>query len=93
MDETWINNVAWFYFTISGSGNFVVNLSAEIDIDYVVWGPFDNHDAAMEGCGTLQNVYDCSYSPSATENITFDDETMAGEIYILMMNNFAGEYA
>ena len=43
MDETWISNVAWFYFEISDAGDFDVVITGNSDIDFVMWGPYDNY--------------------------------------------------
>ena len=55
-----------------------------LDVDFILWGPF----AAGDDLCDLSSIVDCSYSGSATENVTLED-AQAGEIYLLLITNFA----
>lgn len=86
---------AWYYMQIDQSGNINTTLSAPSDIDFILWGPFANLAAAQAQCGNLGNggagmaIEDCSYLSDAIEfpNITGG---ISGEVYVLLITNFAG---
>src|SRR5690606_23403420 len=59
-----------------------------IDVDFIVWGPFTEVPCAYED---LQQVVDCSYSSSAFEEVEILN-AQAGEIYIMMITNYAGTF-
>src|SRR5687767_6539054 len=35
-------NPTWYYFEIATAGNIDMNLYAPSDIDFIIWGPFDD---------------------------------------------------
>ena len=78
----------WMYITIDSSGGFAMDTSSAQDHDYAVWGPFASLDAARSTCGSLSSPTDCSYSSSATEHVNIQN-AQAGEIYILVLTNYA----
>ena len=80
---------------------------AGIDVDFVLWGPFDTDtDFCSLGlevdCPTCPNnttspnfypfgnIVDCSYDAASIENLTIDN-AQAGEIYVLLVTNFANQ--
>lgn len=101
-------NPAWYYLQIATAGNLTIELtnSANVDIDFICWGPYSTltgacslltSDAQTTGCGggalgtyPCGNVVDCSFETDATE---FVDVTSAavGQYYILLITNFSGE--
>lgn len=85
-------NPAWYYLNISQAGNldFTLQNTNNQDIDFIVWGPFPNLGAAVNSCGNLQNVADCSYSANATEQVTINN-VQVGEVYILLITNFSNQ--
>lgn len=93
-------NPVWFYTQIqtSGSINLELTNSAGVDLDYILWGPFNNLNDANNACGNLGNggnipgnvVNSCSYSGGATEFITISNAT-AGSIYVLLVSNFSNQ--
>jgi uncharacterized repeat protein (TIGR01451 family) len=88
-------NPTWFYMPISQSG--VLNLRIEqsdnvnfagtqYDVDYVIYGPFDD---PLMACGltTPNNIVSCSYSASPVELPTFN--AIGGKYYLVMVTNFS----
>jgi uncharacterized repeat protein (TIGR01451 family) len=88
-------NPTWFYIPVATSGDvdFQItqyradngNLS---DADFVLWGPFSDVVCDANNLSEL-NIVDCSFSPSATENV-FISNASPGQIYMLMVTNFSG---
>ncbi|MCH2043605.1 MAG: hypothetical protein MK212_05645, partial [Saprospiraceae bacterium] len=89
-------NPAWYTMTIGQSGDidFTLDNTNNVDIDFIVWGPFASIADANAGCGNLGNggaggsVVDCSYSAVAQEDV-FIPNAVAGEVYILLITNFS----
>lgn len=86
-------NPTWYYFEIDNPGNINMNLWAPSDIDYVIYGPFDDLAEANSYCGVMgidanAPVVDCSYSGTNNE---FPDvmAAMSGEIYVMLITNYA----
>ena len=85
-----VPNPAWYYFEVATNGNIDMSLSAGNDIDFVIWGPFPNLAAAQSDCGSLSagQVVDCSYSSTSNETPSIPG-AVAGEVYIMLITNFA----
>lgn len=85
-------NPSWFYIEIGISGDIDMELFADFDIDFIIYGPFLNLEIAMSKCGDLGGIdapiVDCSHSGLAIETPTIPDG-LEGEIYILLVTNFA----
>lgn len=82
-------NPAWYYLNIATNGNIQINLtnSANVDIDFILWGPFASQGAM---CGGLNSsAVDCSYSTAANEQVDIPNAT-AGQWYMLLITNFSG---
>ncbi|MFK7797687.1 MAG: proprotein convertase P-domain-containing protein, partial [Aureispira sp.] len=89
------------FFTLSvsqtGSINISLQSTANVDIDYILWGPYPNLATAINNCGNLGNgpagsgnvVDTCSYDPASVEFVTVSN-AQAGSVYILMVTNFSG---
>lgn len=84
-------NPAWLYFKTVTAGNLIINItnSANLDIDYICWGPFTS---ASAGCasGLTGPAVSCSYS-SATNEICTTPNVQAGEFYILLITNYSNQ--
>ena len=79
---------AWFYMQVGVAGNITMLISAGYDVDFVCWGPFTS---LTDGCATgltAGKIVDCSFSASGTE-ICDILNAQVGEIYILLITNFA----
>jgi len=85
-------NPAWFYLTVSSPGTAVVTMtnSANVDIDYALWGPFSSLTAALSSCGSLGAPVSCSYSPAPVEVATFPS-SLPGDVYLLLITNYSNQ--
>ena len=86
-------NPSWYYFEIATNGNIDMSLTALLDIDFIIWGPFANLAAAQADCGVMGQtgsapVVDCSYDPTNNETPSIPS-TMVGEVYVLLITNYA----
>lgn len=85
-------NPAWYYIQIGQSGNITIQLtnSNNQDIDFALWGPFDDLNIANATCGSLPNPTDCSYSVSSNETVSIPN-SQPGQIYLLLITNFSNQ--
>lgn len=92
-------NQTWFYLPVSQAGT--INLliqqstsptisSANLDADYVVFGPFSDPVTPCNGQLTPNFIVSCSYSASATENVVINN-AVPGQYYLLMVTNFSNQ--
>lgn len=85
-------NPSWYYLEIAVGGDIEMELYAGSDIDFIIWGPFDDLADAISNCGTLGGVaspiVDCSYSGAAYETPEIIG-CVPGEVYILLITNYA----
>ncbi|WP_175437455.1 T9SS type B sorting domain-containing protein [Crocinitomix algicola] len=85
-------NPSWYYLEISEAGDLEMELFADSDIDFIIWGPFDDLADAQSNCGTLGGpespIVDCSYSGVAYETPEITGAEV-GEVYILLITNYA----
>jgi uncharacterized repeat protein (TIGR01451 family) len=90
-------NPTWFYLPISNTGN--INLmvqqsvdpnfsNSNLDVDYVVYGPFSDAVTPCNGQITANNIVSCSYSSSTTEYPVISN-AIAGQYYLIMVTNFS----
>ena len=95
-------NPTWYYLQIDQPGPLVFSLSAPSDIDFIIYGPFTDYNAAVAGCGNMgnggtgQNIVDCSYSgtnmetPEIGPNSSGGPTTgQTGEVYVVLITNYA----
>ncbi|OYU84628.1 MAG: hypothetical protein CFE24_05540 [Flavobacterium sp. BFFFF2] len=96
-------NPTFYNFTIPSSqvGALNMTISQTSDVDYAAWGPFTSKDA---GCLAIKNgqvpgvipgvaattTTGCSFSASATENLTIPNP-LPGEVYILLVTNYSNQ--
>ncbi|WP_267156369.1 T9SS type B sorting domain-containing protein [Xanthomarina sp. F2636L] len=91
-------NPAWFFLQIglSGNINLIIEQSTElggspnIDVDFIIYGPFTNTSEACNTSLTAANTVDCSYSPNGIETADIINAT-TGEYYLLLVTNFSGQ--
>ncbi len=85
-------NPSWYYLEIAVGGDIEMELFADSDIDFIIWGPFDDLADAISNCGTLGSpdspIVDCSYSGVAYETPEITG-CVPGEVYILLITNYA----
>ncbi len=92
----------WYYMKIAddGGGDIVMSLTAENDIDYVIWGPFDTITCDYNDLSEA-NIVDCSFSSTNEEepeigagsngNATYGyapTTAVAGKYYIMLITNY-----
>ena len=82
-------NPAWYYLQIDQAGGIVMALSSTSDIDFALWGPYDNIAAAIAACGSLPAPKDCSYSPAAVETPEVPGGAQTGKVFVLLLTNYA----
>lgn len=87
----------FYYFQVDQPGtlNFYLNQYTQpnqqgtgIDVDFIVWGPFNTVPCDYDD---LQTIVDCSYSANYEEYVSIPN-AQSGEIYIMMITNYAGSY-
>ncbi|HLP21669.1 MAG TPA: CUB domain-containing protein, partial [Chitinophagales bacterium] len=83
-------NPVWYYLQIDNSGDLGISLAntANVDVDFVCWGPFANSNACSQL--TAPNVVDCSYSIAATEHVDITG-AVTGQYYVLCITNFSNQ--
>lgn len=82
----------WFFMKIKTSGDILLEISqinnnnVGIDVDFTIWGPFQN---LSNICSQLitSNEVDCSWLPLSVETATIQN-AIQGELYILMVDNY-----
>ncbi len=91
-------NPAWFYLQIVQSGSITLmitqstelNFMPNLDVDFIIYGPFTDSKSACQSQLTAENTIDCSYHTDPIEFVDIPD-AMAGEFYILLITNFSDE--
>ena len=89
-------NPTWYYLEIEDSGNINMNLNAPDDVDFIIWGPFDDLDAAQASCGsfgtfptaTNGSIVDCSFDPTEDEYPIIPN-AQSGDVYVMLITNYA----
>jgi gliding motility-associated-like protein len=51
-------NPNWYYIEVATAGDIIMELSASDDVDFIIWGPFNNLSAAQAACGSYSNILD-----------------------------------
>lgn len=83
----------WFFMKIKSSGNIflrisqVDNFGTPSDVDFVLWGPFNDLNNICNQLD-ISNEVDCSWSNSGVENVSLPN-AVAGQIYILLVDNYS----
>ena len=83
-------NPVWYFLQIQNPGNIDITLSNtnNVDVDFILWGPFTSpYGPCLTGL-TAANTVDCSYSIAATEFVNITN-AQTGQYYILLMTNFS----
>jgi gliding motility-associated-like protein len=99
-------NPAWYYLRIGTAGNIDISLtnSANVDIDFICWGPYTNpltacnnltgggsgDDCSMWGTYPCGNTVDCSFDIASDEEVNIPN-AQVGQIYMLLITNFSGD--
>jgi hypothetical protein len=88
-------NPAWFYFQVENPGDIEITMTsvcsnpppACLDIDFIIWGPFDSLAQACNGGLTVAKVVDCTYTLPCTEGATLP-AGQSGAYYVMMITNY-----
>ncbi len=87
-------NPAWHYIEISGAGDLVIDLSNSnnLDIDWMMWGPYPDFATAQGACGTYTtaNQIACDYTTASTGSITAAG-VAAGDVFVLLVTNYSND--
>lgn len=92
-------NPEWYYMQVATPGSLGINMSnsANVDIDYILYGPYSSYNNALTYCdnfgnggGGINNVIDCSYSSSSNETANIAN-AQVGEVYVLLITNFSNQ--
>lgn len=98
-------NPSWFYLTIDQAGSLDFTVSQTVtagsgqDVDFILYGPYSSYNEAQSYCGNLgvetsgssvNTIVSCSYSGNEVETVAVDT-VQAGEVYVIMVTNFANE--
>lgn len=81
-------NPSWYYLEIDAGGDLAIDITAGSDVDFAIWGPYADLATAVANCNAYGVPVDCSYSTAATEQANVNG-TLAGEVYVLLVTNFA----
>lgn len=84
-------NPAFFFLQIDNTGPIIIDIgnSANVDVDFICWGPFTSLPAACAS-GLTGNSVDCSYSAAANETCDIPN-AQNGDVYVLMITNYSGQ--
>jgi hypothetical protein len=92
-------NPTWFYLPISSAGNInlmiqqstTINFASNnLDVDYIVYGPFTNPVTPCSSGTLLGSVVACSYSAAPVEYPIIPN-AQPGQFYLLMVTNFSNQ--
>ncbi|MFK7783506.1 MAG: T9SS type A sorting domain-containing protein, partial [Crocinitomicaceae bacterium] len=81
-------NPSWYYLEIDTGGDLAIDITAGSDIDFAIWGPFADLATAITDCNSYGVPVDCSFSPAPVELASVNG-VLAGEVYVLLVTNFA----
>ncbi len=78
----------WYHMKIGVAGNFRIEIrnSANVDIDYCCWGPFNDPIAPCPN--QLQSIVDCGSTSAATEYCNIPSSAQVGKYYILVITKW-----
>lgn len=91
-------NPAWFYLQIEESGSLTLLIEQStvlggppnLDVDFIIYGPFSDPSSACSTQLTAANTIGCSYLPDNIELVEISN-ALAGEYYILLITNFSDQ--
>ncbi|MDU8885986.1 T9SS type B sorting domain-containing protein [Yeosuana sp. MJ-SS3] len=91
-------NPAWFFLQIAQDGDLVLTIEQstvlggppDLDVDFIIYGPFADTSIACSSGLTLANTVDCSYSPNNVENVNIINAA-AGDYYLLLITNYSNQ--
>ncbi len=83
-------NPAWYHMKIAIAGSLTIKMFSQPaeDIDFILWGPFDDPNSPCVAGLTANRIVDCSYSPAPIEYCDISNAVL-GKYYILLITNFS----
>lgn len=93
-------NPSWFYFEVSQAGDINMELTASVDVDFIIWGPFNSLADAQGACGNLGNApnpignVDCGFlggSMGVYNEYPDIIGASVGEVYVMLITNFSNQ--
>jgi hypothetical protein len=91
-------NPSWFYFEIATAGDVNMQMTCTQDIDYVIWGPYNDLADAQSQCGSLgvapapaPGIVDCNALGGTNNNFPSITGASVGEVYVMMVTNFSNQ--
>jgi uncharacterized repeat protein (TIGR01451 family) len=94
-----VPNPTWFYLPVSSAGTINlmieqgsdVNITqADLDVDFIAYGPYTDPVSPCSGMLTENKIVDCSYSADSIEYPVIPN-ALPGQYYIIMTTNFSDE--
>ncbi|NHN26435.1 T9SS type B sorting domain-containing protein [Flavobacterium jejuense] len=88
-----LHGPTWFFIRIQNSGSLNLQISQTnlsgngTDVDFVLWGPFNNLTNICSQLNTSTEV-DCSWSSASIENINIPNG-VSGELYVMLIDNYS----
>ncbi|NPD83807.1 PKD domain-containing protein, partial [Lentimicrobium sp. L6] len=93
----WVRNPAWYYMRISVAGDIIIQMTNDgtnsnegNDIDFNLWGPFNDPHTPCTAELTSDKFVDCSFSPGPIETCVIPNG-IVGEYYILVITNYSND--
>lgn len=89
-------NPSWFYLQIAQDGDIQLRIEQSntvggvpnLDVDFIIYGPFSDFRAPCTDELTSANTVDCSFEVDFVEFVDIPN-TQAGEYYLLLITNFS----
>ena len=84
----------WFFIEVKNPGTITLQISQTnlggggTDVDFILWGPFNNLTNICSQLNTGTEV-DCSYSAASVETVNVPTST-TGQLYVLLIDNYSG---
>lgn len=80
----------WFHMKIGVAGAFTIRMtnSANVDIDYCCWGPFNDPVTPCPSQLTQSKYIDCGSSGSANEECDIPSSAQVGQYYIMVITKY-----
>lgn len=85
-------NPAWYHMKIAIAGTLTIKMFSvpSRDIDFILWGPFDDPASPCVAGLTANKIIDCSYSTASIEYCDISNGVL-GKYYILLITNFSNQ--
>lgn len=82
-------NPTWYYMEILVGGDMDIEIRSLTggDVDFALWGPFDDLSSAIAMCDNYDGPQSCSYSPDPQEVANLRG-AVAGQTWVLLVTNY-----